>query len=964
MSLSKFKIIKTLSPRLHLSLKSFLLTSAAVMLMISNYYAQSITCGTTITNPGVYTLNSNLICNGTEPVITINANDVVLDLNGYSISVSSGQNGIVVANSSNVLIKNGTINGIGYSGNGILVGGTINGLNISNIKASNFDIGLYFIYDSQLSSIAIVSDTLSNNNYGIYLDQRITVSDFFTVYLNNLTDNIRSAFHAQSDLNYSDGLFLKQNDVSGSCKIDGFGTVEIFSLSDFILDSNCFHGFNKSANTPNSSALLLGNVSNVDIIALNLSNDINMYIGHGLTVGGKNTDLNIEVLNIMHRDIGLHLIYDSEFSGTSISTNNFSDNNYGIFVNQRIIINSLFRLHANTLNNNIVSAFTANTDLNKSLGLEIINNFVYGSAKLNGSSAVLFYALSNFTIDSNCFNGFYGAAVSPTASAIALNNTENVTVQHIDLSYDGSDGSMRIGSGLSLCGTNIALTVLDVTAMNRDIGLQIFYDSQFINSQFLQNTFNNNSYGTLIHPRVSTIGDFTFRNNTITQNSTTGFFLSQKDDNFLFYDNNIYNNTINFSGNEPCNLFNSQLKKGNYWGHSCPVPFYAHGGPDEPFDTNIPGFVDSYAYGTKDAWTLSPESIESKPCVVQLQSGIISGSVKVNSVGLRSVILSLYRVANNSNTFLGQAITDSQGNFTFNNLISGIYLVTIPVIPYGYSISSNYQYALIDGGNTVVINFYLLKSIAVNMSNKSSYWTKQFDYYLNRKGKAKETSADLTKYMNMIQYFYSNKTMIFKGYTTFHQWYMTLDIKNNASILDKVKEQLAAFLFNLAANYIAQYIPVTQDNRTAGEALTFVTHIIKQNLSNQFNIAYEVLNNINSCQKIASGIIPPSEILYDKQNDNSIVMTAEMPYEFSLLQNYPNPFNPVTTIEYSIPLPGFVKLIVFDSLGNQITTLVNESKSSGLHRTILDGNKLSSGIYIYQLLYNNKSITKKMLLIK
>lgn len=961
MSLSKFRIIKTLSHRFNFTLKSFFLTSAAVMLMISNYYAQSITCGTTITNPGVYILESDLICSGTEPAITINSHDVVLDLNNHTIKVMPWQNAIVVANSSNVLIKDGFLSGSDYLGNGIVVGGTVSGLNISAVRATNFDIGLYFIYDSQLSNISIASDSLANNNYGIFFDQRINVSG--TIYINNndLNSNIRSAFHSQSDINASNGLTLSQNSVWNSCHADYFGAVEIYSLSNFTIDRSSFNGLESTAKSPNSSAFILANTDSVILDGLILANLERDFVGVGLTVGGINKELVIKSLIASYRDIAIHLIYDSEFNGTTISDNYLTDNNYGIFVNQRNAVKSYFKFRNNNLERNRYSSFVTKVDLNQFALLEIDNNTIYASASIPGSAAVQIYSLSGFTIGPNCFVGYEICAASQNSSALVVGNTRNVSIQNINLSYGGSG---HLGHGLTVHGSNDSLTVSGITVSNRDIALQVLYDSYYNNSLFQKNSLISNSYGILVHPRVSTNGSFTFRNNTITQNSTTGFFLSQKDDNFLFYDNNIFNNTINFSGNEPCNLFNSQLKKGNYWGHSCPVPFYAHGGPDEPFDTNIPGFVDSYAYGTKDAWTLPPESIESKPCVVQLQSGIISGSVKVNSVGLQSVILSLYRVANNSNTFLGQAITDSQGNFTFNNLISGIYLVTIPVIPYGYSISSNYQYALIDAGNTVVINFYLLKSIAVNMSNKSSYWTKQFDYYLNRKGKAKETSADLTKYMNMIQYFYSNKTMIFKGYTTFHQWYMTLDIKNNASILDKVKEQLAAFLFNLAANYIAQYIPVTQDNRTAGEALTFVTHIIKQNLSNQFNIAYEVLNNINSCQKIASGIIPPSEILYDKQNDNSIVMTAEMPYEFSLLQNYPNPFNPVTTIEYSIPLPGFVKLIVFDSLGNQITTLVNESKSSGLHRTILDGNKLSSGIYIYQLLYNNKSITKKMLLIK
>lgn len=85
---------------------------------------------------------------------------------------------------------------------------------------------------------------------------------------------------------------------------------------------------------------------------------------------------------------------------------------------------------------------------------------------------------------------------------------------------------------------------------------------------------------------------------------------------------------------------------------------------------------------------------------------------------------------------------------------------------------------------------------------------------------------------------------------------------------------------------------------------------------------------------------------------------------FMLLQNYPNPFNPVTKITYSIPQTGFVKLKVFDLLGNEIITLVNEEKQSGNYEVEFDGSRLPSGIYFYQAIVGKNVITKKMALIK
>jgi len=86
--------------------------------------------------------------------------------------------------------------------------------------------------------------------------------------------------------------------------------------------------------------------------------------------------------------------------------------------------------------------------------------------------------------------------------------------------------------------------------------------------------------------------------------------------------------------------------------------------------------------------------------------------------------------------------------------------------------------------------------------------------------------------------------------------------------------------------------------------------------------------------------------------------------EFELHQNYPNPFNPNTIIRYQVPERSFVTLKVFDVLGNEVTTLVNEELSAGKHETVFDASQLSSGLYFYQLKAGNFTETKKMILIK
>jgi hypothetical protein len=93
-------------------------------------------------------------------------------------------------------------------------------------------------------------------------------------------------------------------------------------------------------------------------------------------------------------------------------------------------------------------------------------------------------------------------------------------------------------------------------------------------------------------------------------------------------------------------------------------------------------------------------------------------------------------------------------------------------------------------------------------------------------------------------------------------------------------------------------------------------------------------------------------------------ISSELPDEFILFQNYPNPFNPSTNIRYDLPKNGFVKLIVFDALGREVETLVDEKQNAGTYETTFDASKFPSGVYFYRLTTDGYSKTKKMILIK
>ncbi len=103
-----------------------------------------------------------------------------------------------------------------------------------------------------------------------------------------------------------------------------------------------------------------------------------------------------------------------------------------------------------------------------------------------------------------------------------------------------------------------------------------------------------------------------------------------------------------------------------------------------------------------------------------------------------------------------------------------------------------------------------------------------------------------------------------------------------------------------------------------------------------------------------------------KETQNSL------PSEFRLYQNYPNPFNPTTTIQFDIPKTSFVSLKIYNLLGQEVATLVNEEKQVGKYEVKFDKSNLASGVYLYQLKAVDNSTnsgqsfiqTKKMLYLK
>ena len=255
---------------------------------------------------------------------------------------------------------------------------------------------------------------------------------------------------------------------------------------------------------------------------------------------------------------------------------------------------------------------------------------------------------------------------------------------------------------------------------------------------------------------------------------------------------------------------------------------------------------------------------------------------------------------------------------------------------------------------------YLIQSI-INIRDSIEYHSHQYlpQIYFTP---PTSISDSLFQIFFIVDHYYSRIYLPFQGNDTLLLNYI------DSVIVDSYYSNGVAIVYNK---------PIIVSNIPNEKKYLVDTYLNLDLLTNGYNYYYRI-------KAVDKGIIPhttylPSsdyyEIVFDTTTDVNDI--HNFPISFKLYQNYPNPFNPTTTITYTIPTPseslpllkrktkeGFVKLKVYDILGNEVATLVNEEKPAGEYKVKFDGSNLPSGIYFYQLKAGNFIQTKKMILLR
>jgi hypothetical protein len=174
-------------------------------------------------------------------------------------------------------------------------------------------------------------------------------------------------------------------------------------------------------------------------------------------------------------------------------------------------------------------------------------------------------------------------------------------------------------------------------------------------------------------------------------------------------------------------------------------------------------------------------------------------------------------------------------------------------------------------------------------------------------------------------------------------------------VYDSVAANVKAYKNGVLANTVSQTLNITGGTgfKVGGNSTStsFVGKLDEFRMYHRALTAPEVLQAWNS-DLSGCGIV-------GVQNNNN-----NTPSAYNLSQNYPNPFNPSTKISFALPKAGNVKMVVFDLLGREVATVVNEFRTAGNHTVDFNAASLASGVYFYKIEAGDFTATKKMLLIK
>jgi subtilisin family serine protease len=510
----------------------------------------------------------------------------------------------------------------------------------------------------------------------------------------------------------------------------------------------------------------------------------------------------------------------------------------------------------------------------------------------------------------------------------ALNNTNSISVRAIDVAFsDEAPGGD--GDGIFEGGEIISISVNFKNYLNPTSGLSIQLEARNSYSSVLNGVFNAGSVGTL-NEFNNNSSKFTFSiSNSVPQNAKLNFLLRYSDGSYSDFQwiETIGNPT--YATQSVNDIALTITSKGTF------------GFNDYPNNLQGDGF--KYLEGQNQLFEGALILGTSSTKISDAARGANQNSQNNDFAVLQPFIIQS-----------PGSIADAEGSALFNDNNAGATKIgiTVKLKTYSFSNSPNnnfiiLDYTLINNSASVIPNLYAGLFFDWDIINGSgagdrTEWDNTLSYGFVRNTTGGPANYNGVALLSGTNYgFYAIKNdggdggfQIYDGFDDTEKWQaISSGIGKATAGPGDVSNVTSAgpFTINPGDSVKVAFAILAADDKSMLDAAV-----------NQARIKYQEI------------------IVLDVKDNNSL------PTEFSLQQNYPNPFNPSTTIEYVIPngVRNLVTLKVYDLLGNEVTTLVNEEKSAGTYQVVFDASALTSGIYFYKLQASSFSQSRKMILLK
>lgn len=326
--------------------------------------------------------------------------------------------------------------------------------------------------------------------------------------------------------------------------------------------------------------------------------------------------------------------------------------------------------------------------------------------------------------------------------------------------------------------------------------------------------------------------------------------------------------------------------------------------------------------------------------------------------------------ASGSGDLVQSTVTDAQGYFQLTDLHPVQYTITI-VTPLGYTTTADEMVTTVLGGGMATVDFGL-SCVPISANPRTiGFWKHQVGVATGGNGAAQITSDALCSYLDLIEAHFNSNAI---NQVVVYQPPLSglcpdklavakdlLNLKGNAGMLARARQQLTALLFNVAAGFVSLGATVSVDGATLSQAITH-SDLLIDDPAGDHERAKSICDLINNNLTVPAGWIPLSTA------DIAYKQGSALPEQFTLDQNYPNPFNAGTIIPFVMKDASSWTLTVFNVMGQSIRSFEGFD-AAGVARVEWDGRDrngltVPSGVYFYRVNTSGWSATRKMTLLK